>query len=100
MRSASLVKPFDFTKGSPVLRITLDPDIGETGRACVENWHYGSCLFDLKSDPGQFTPLDDERVVARLTAAIIEHFHEHNAPDEVYAHYGIERQHAEAFHAV
>lgn len=95
MRSAELVQPFDFTKGSPMMRITLGPDIGETGRECVANWHDGSCLFDLENDPGQLEPLDDPQTIGRLTSAIVDHLQRHNAPTEIYAHYGLETDSAE-----
>ena len=96
MRTAELAAPFDFTKGSPLMRIKLDPDIGETGRACVANWHEeGSCLFDLESDPGQLAPIKNDAVVDRLTATIVEHLTAHNAPQEIYAHYGLRTQTAE-----
>lgn len=90
MQSAQMVPPFDFTKGSPVMRIELDPDIGETGRDCVANWHDGSCLFDLHADPGQLTPINDPDTIERLTSAIVEHLVAHNAPEEIYAHYGVD----------
>jgi arylsulfatase A-like enzyme len=90
MRSAEMAAPFDFTKGSPLMRITLDPDIGETGIDCVKNWHEGSCLFDLETDPEQLSPLNDQATIDRLIAAIIKHLKEHNAPEEIYAHYGLE----------
>ncbi|MES0883197.1 sulfatase [Roseibium sp. SCP14] len=90
MRSAELAQPFDFTKGSPLLKITLDPDIGETGQACVANWHDGSCLFDLENDPGQLDPINDDAVVSRLCEAIVAHLLKHNAPEEIYSHYGLE----------
>nr|WP_306267802.1 sulfatase [Pararhizobium sp. IMCC3301] len=91
LKSAELVAPFDFTKGAPVMRYTLNPDIGETGVACVANWGEGSCLFDLESDPKQETPIDDPAIIDRLNQCIIDHLTQHNAPEEVFAHYGLEK---------
>ena len=95
MRSAQFVDPFDFTKGSPLMRITLDPEIGETGKACVANWNHGSCLFDLENDPGQLSPIHDEHTINRLLTAIVAHLREHGAPQEIYAHYGLAKHHSE-----
>lgn len=90
LKSAELVPPFDFTKGAPVMRYTLDLDVGETGATCVANWGAGSCLFDLASDPKQENAIDDPATVARLNQCIVEHLKLHNAPDELFAHYGLE----------
>ncbi len=89
LKSAELVRPFDFTKGAPLMRVQMAPDIGETGLACVANWGDGSCLFDLSIDPGQQNPIDDQQVVDRLNDRIVEHLASHDAPREIYAHYGL-----------
>lgn len=88
--AAELRQPFDFTKGAPVLRVTMSPSVGEAGLACVANWHEGSCLFDLQDDPGQETPIDDPDVVARLTGEIVRHLDAHDAPKDAYRRYGLE----------
>lgn len=90
LKSAELVPPFDFTKGAPVMRYTLDLDVGETGATCVANWGAGSCLFDLASDPKQESAIDDPATVARLNQCIVDHLKLHNAPEEIFAHYGLE----------
>jgi hypothetical protein len=89
LRTAELVQPFDFTKGAPMMRVQMAPGIDESGLACVANWGDGSCLFDLFVDPGQEHPIDDPQVVDRLNEHIVEHLAGHDAPAEIYAHYGL-----------
>lgn len=89
LRSAELVEPFDFTKGARVMKINMDPTVGETGLAGNALWEGGSCLFDLETDPGQHHPLDDQDTIDRLRRAIFGHLVQHNAPEDFYAHYGL-----------
>ncbi len=91
LKTAELRAPFDFTKGAPVLRMQMSPSVGEAGLACVANWHEGNCLFDLETDPGQETPIDDPAVVARLTEEIIRHLDMHDAPGDAYRRYGLQK---------
>lgn len=91
LQTAELRQPFDFTKGVPVLRVTMSPSVGEAGLACVANWHDGSCLFDLHSDPLQESPIHDSNVLARLTEDIIRHLDKHDAPKDAYRRYGLQK---------
>ena len=91
MKSAELAGPFDFTKGTPVMKIDMSPHVVESGLDCVANWGEGSCLYDLSNDPGQQTPIDDPEAVDRLCNEIVRHLVRHDAPKEIYAHYGLER---------
>jgi hypothetical protein len=90
LSTAELVAPFDFTKGAPLMRMTMSPDVGESGLECVARWNGGSCLFDLKADPRQEHPIEDAAVIARLTSLIVEQLRRHDAPREIFAHYGLE----------
>ncbi|MHA1567559.1 MAG: sulfatase [Alphaproteobacteria bacterium] len=89
LKSAEMVDPFDFTKGAPVMKIIMSPDVNESGLDCVANWGGGSCLFDLDSDPKQHTPIDDLVVVERLCGYIVSHLVQHDAPVEIYTRYGL-----------
>ena len=46
-------------------------------------------LYDLQTDPGQTTPLDDPEVEARLIARMVEMMAENEAPPEAYRRYGL-----------
>ncbi len=74
-----------------MMRVTLANKIGESGMNVVANWDAGNVLYDLVSDPAQTTPIDAPEIEARLADAISEHFEAHDAPDELYAHYGLAR---------
>lgn len=89
LSTAKLVTGFDFTKGAPLLQVTLSAKLGESGMDILSNWDAGDVLYDLSTDPGQTTPIDAPEVEARLIQAIDEHFRVHDAPHELYAHYGL-----------
>ncbi len=90
LRTTELVGPFDFTKGVPMMKVEMSSEVGEAGLECVANWGEGSCLFDLSTDPGQETPIDDPATIECLNRCIVEHLIRHDAPEEIYAHYGLE----------
>ena len=90
LQSAELSPPFNFTKGAPVMRMRMSSKIGETGRQCVANWDGTSMLYDLKTDPYQKYPIENQEVVKRLTGMLMAELERHDAPEEIYAHYGLE----------
>ena len=89
LKSAEIAEPFDFTKGARVMKIRMDRHVGESGLASVALWKDGSCLFDLETDPGQHSPIEDDETIDRLRSTIVDHLVQHNAPEEIYAHYGL-----------
>ena len=94
LTEASLARPFDFTKGAPVLRVPMTGAIGEAGFGAVR--YGGSALYDLSEDPGQTRPLDRPELRSRLLGALVAHLIDHDAPGEVLAHYGLEARAGEA----
>ncbi len=91
LKSSELVAPFDFTKGIPVMKVRLDPrnmQIGQDGQSLAD---CRTVLFDLDRDPGQTEALHDPATIERLKARIACHFDRHDAPPEIYDHFGIER---------
>ncbi|MGV0817640.1 sulfatase [Martelella sp. AMO21009] len=91
LATAELVDAFDFTRDAPLLRVRLSKKLGESGMDILANWQGGNVLYDLAADPGQTTPLEAPEIEAHMNAAIIEHFVAHDAPEELYAHYGLTR---------
>jgi hypothetical protein len=63
--------------------------IPNVDRRVFEN--LGTQLFDLKRDPGQTSPITDPAIEARLRAGMVEVLAAHDAPHELYARYGLER---------
>jgi hypothetical protein len=68
----------------------MSSQIGETGSQCVANWDGTSMLYDLKNDPCQKYPIENHEVVERLTGMLMAELERHDAPEEIYAHYGLE----------
>ena len=85
-----MAEPFEFTKGVPVMKIKMNQDVDPTGLDCVANWEHGSCLFDLARDLGQTSPIDDPEVTMRLLGYLVDHLVLHDAPEEIYTHYGLQ----------
>lgn len=91
LRTAELAGPFDFTKGVPVLKVQLDPKNTQTGMDGHAAVAFQTSLFDLDADPGQECPINDPEVERRLVKSIAEHFRRHDAPKELYPHFGMEK---------
>lgn len=91
LQSSELVEPFDFTKNTPVLKIHLsskNTQVGQDGHALGGD-DCQSALYDLDSDPEQKKPIIDQTVIDRLSTRISLHFDKHDAPDELYSHFGL-----------
>lgn len=91
LATARLAEPMPFTKGAPVLRIEARPPIGEAGFEAAARRPANSPLYDIQTDPEQMRPIEDAAVKARLEREAARHFAEHDAPPEIYAHYGLSR---------
>jgi len=96
LQTMEMAAPFDFTKGVPVLKMQMSGEVGEAGLAILKNWEGGTGLYDLSTDPGQNTPLDDDATIARLSAEITRHLNDHHAPPEAYRRYGLEQTERQA----
>ena len=89
LRTADLAPPFDFTKGAPVLKVRMDPESSQVGSDGHSLEDCQTVLFDLSNDPGQTRPLADPAVAARLQSDIADHFARHDAPAELFDHFGL-----------
>ncbi|WP_299655999.1 sulfatase [uncultured Jannaschia sp.] len=89
LASASLSPPMPFTKGVPVLRVDARPPIGEAGFEAAARRPAASPLYDLTRDPGQEMPVDDPETKARLELLAVHHLVAHDAPVEIFKHYGL-----------
>lgn len=81
---ATLSHPFDFTKSAPTLRIParMGSDLSPLKGSSVED--ATTALYDLHTDPGQTTPIDDPDVVEMLTQKMIAIMQDHDAPGEAF----------------
>ena len=90
---ATLYSSFSFTKGVPVLRLPPKTDDGGVPVE-VQGMPFAdqqSQLFDLQTDPGQTTPLDDPEKVMQMCQFIIDNMVKLDAPAEAYSRFGFVR---------
>jgi hypothetical protein len=85
LKSASLVPPFEFTKGVPLLRVAHKSKADTR----THSYHFpekmedtNTVLYDLATDPGQTTPTDDPAVKQRLEDALFRLMLANDAPNE------------------
>ncbi|MCG8361684.1 MAG: hypothetical protein MI920_39515, partial [Kiloniellales bacterium] len=85
LKSASLVPPFDFTKGVPLLRVAHKSKADSK----THSFHFpekmedtNTVLYDLETDPGQTRPIDDRAVLDRLNDELFRLMKELDAPPE------------------
>ena len=97
LASASLSKPFSFTKGAPVLKVPV-----ATRSPMYTNYGPGALLedetrlYDLNSDPGQESPLDDPEVERRMTALMQRLMAQNEAPPEAFTRLGMREDRPDA----
>lgn len=86
LRGAVLHEGFDFTKGSPVLKV---PRSGGGAPGGEETAPPETMLFDLRNDPQQEHPFRSTEIEERLCYEMVKHLKRHEAPEEVYAMFGL-----------
>lgn len=84
LRDAELAPPFDFTKGTPVLRARARP-MGNP-------YFHGSRLYDLESDPQQLSPIQDPAIEARMAGLMVDLMRQNDAPVSQYARLGLPQE--------
>ncbi len=82
LKEIELAGPFSFTKGCKVMKIRSENRMGDTTA-------FGSMLFDLKEDPGQEHPIEDEEIRGRMCDYIRRSMEENDAPKELYERLGL-----------
>ena len=85
---ATLVRPFDFLRGYPVMRLPFGRSPFKGQGARIED--AVTVLYDLARDPGQTRPIDDPETEARLTAEMTRIMRRNEAPPEAYTRLGLE----------
>ncbi len=81
MRQLALHPGFGFTKGCKVMKIP--------GRGQLAFHDLTTKLFDLETDPGQLSPLQDPAQEARMVAALIQQMQATEAPPEQFGRLGL-----------
>ena len=83
LSKATLVAPFSFTKGCPVLKIAPMIRMGDTNK-------FGSHLYDLELDPSEDKEIQDDAIAEKMKLEIGKFMDENDAPAELYERYGIQ----------
>lgn len=85
LRPAQMAPPFSFTKGVPVMRI---PAVTPQNRDLLVR-ELKTMLFDLKQDPYQEHPIQDEAIERRMIAHLVRLMRANDAPLEQYQRLGL-----------
>jgi len=89
LRDATLVEPFGFSKGVPLLKV---PGIEKSPLRMLTPGYFtdtGTVLFDLAADPEQLNPIADAAVLARMTSLLTTLMDAAEAPPELFARLGL-----------
>ena len=89
LKNAELVRGFNFTKGSPLLKI---PALDDARRPPMQGGGFADTntrLYDLRKDPKQLKPFRNPAVEKRLIKSIVNELELHEAPKEIYDIYGL-----------
>jgi arylsulfatase A-like enzyme len=91
MKTSTIVPPFDFTKGMPLMRIDALKDARRIPIHDDKRFDpgVGTTLYDLATDPAQQKPFRDADIERRFHDGIARELRAHDAPVELYGRYGI-----------
>jgi arylsulfatase A-like enzyme len=85
LKNLSLAPPFDFTKGVQTMKVRVietSPMFGNYGPGGL--LEHETRLYDLSTDPGQETPLQDPAVEKKMATLMGELMQENEAPPEAF----------------
>ncbi len=86
LRDMTLVPPFSFSKGCPLLRIETEIPHQHIG---LPEFIFQNYLWDLTSDPKQENPLEDTALEQLLCAEMVKLMRANDAPAEQYQRLGL-----------
>jgi hypothetical protein len=87
LKTAKLHPGFSFTKDMPVLKIEARPN----PRFLKSQPEGFDMMYDLRTDPGQKTMIEDPEKKEELLKAMAALFAENDAPEESYRRYGLKK---------
>ena len=82
LQGIELREPFTFTKDCPTMKVS-------TERSPWAIPVFETMLYDLESDPGQLSPIDDAAVEQRMVGKLVDLMRANDAPPEQYERLGI-----------
>ncbi len=85
MRSMTIAEPFEFTKETPLMKITPEPS------PFAHLIKMPTRLYDLSNDPNQENPIEDSEIEKRMCDLMVELMKENDTPPEQFERLGINR---------
>ena len=85
LQTATLHKPFDFTKDIPLLKINRIERKTDGGYKGFEDTK--SALYNLKNDPGQLSPIDDKSKFKIYKEMMMNVINQYDPPKELIKNY-------------
>ena len=85
LRTCELAEPFRFTKGCKTLKVKAEPFFSS-------QHEHGNLLFDLKRDPQQDNPIQDEELEQEMIKTMRTLMIENDAPPEQFERIGINHE--------
>ena len=82
LQNIELHEPFSFTKGCRTMKI-------EGNQRWADHFRFGTLLFDMKNDPKQEHPLQDEAVEQMMIEKMVALMKANDAPAEQYQRLGL-----------
>lgn len=76
LQDITLAEPFSFTKGCRTMKLAARP--------WMDPHRFGTLLFDLASDPGQLSPIEDPEIEQRMVALMMQLMRANDAPPDQY----------------
>lgn len=88
LKEAELVPPFEFTKGTPVLKVPFQNKMGAP--IFCNSFQFDNLLWDLENDPQQEMPLKDKEKEAGMINLLLAGMKASEAPSDQYERVGLE----------
>jgi hypothetical protein len=82
LQDIQLAEPFPFTKGCRTIKVP--------GWGWRNSHQYETLLFDVQTDPGQGTPIQDAAIEATMVEHLLRLMKENDAPPEQFTRLGLE----------
>lgn len=83
LRQATLQPPFAFTKGCPTMKIPVP------GNSWTRSQEFGHLLFDMRTDPKQENPIQDEAAEKKMVDHLVRIMKASDAPPEQFKRLGL-----------
>jgi hypothetical protein len=84
LQTATMHEPFDFTKNIPVMKVNKILRKTDPHKSLVDT---KSALYDLKKDPGQLNPINDQSIMNKYKDIMLNEIKLYDPPKELMKNY-------------